>query len=325
MEEVRKYIPVSAATAFSNILPFIQSSEVNFIIPLLGNDLYRQLLSYYTTPLSLPEGVTTENKNLFDILIEYTQRPLINLALYSGYDQMNATINDAGVHRTETETEKALYKYQEDSLKSGFRNNGFNALDVLLSFIEANITTFEKFKTSANYTLRKTSIIPDANAFDLIFDISGSRLVYLKLARFIAQVEDFDISALLGAPLFALVKTEIAKPSPDAKITALIPYLRRAIAYLSVARASFQLGMNVTDKGLFFESQASTLLNSNVQTQLTDQQYHVLAKNCQKTGEDYLELLRGFLTANKTDYPLYVSPGGSPFIRNNTDKTSTWV
>jgi len=325
MEEIRKYFPVSAATSFGNISAFIQSSEISYIIPLLGEELYEQLLAYYTTPTTLPTGITTENKTQFDTLIEYAQRALINLTYYSGFDFINTIMNDAGFHRQESDTEKGLYKYQEDAVKSGFRNNGFNALDTMLRYIESHIDVFGLFKSSPNYTLRRKSIIPDTLTFDAIFDINSSRLVFLKLCRFIAQVEDFEIGALLGTKLYDLVKSEIVKDSPDAKVLALIPHIQRPLAYLAVSHASFQLGINVTDKGLFFESQETTLLNSSVQKPLTDQQYYLLATKCEKTGNDYLELLRGFLVANSSDYPLYVSPGGSPFIRSNTGKTTTWV
>jgi len=325
MEEIRKYVPVSAATSFGNISAFIQSSEVSYIIPLLGEELYEQLLAYYTTPTTLPTGITTENKTQFDTLIEYAQRALINLTYYSGFDFINTIMNDAGFHRQESDTEKGLYKYQEDAVKSGFRNNGFNALDTMLRYIESHIEVFELFKSSPNYTLRRKSIIPDTLTFDAIFDINGSRLVFLKLCRFIAQVEDFEIGALLGTKLYNLVKSEIVKDSPDASILALIPHIQRPLAYLAVSRASFQLGMNVTDKGLFFESQETTLLNSSVQKSLTDQQYYLLATKCEKTGNDYLELLRSFLLANNSDYPLYRSSGSSLFIRSNTGKTTTWV
>jgi len=325
MAEIRKYIPVSAATSFDNISPFIQAAEVSYIIPLLGDAFYSQLLAFYTNPVTLPDGVTTGNHAKFDTLLEYVQRALINLTYYSGYDFMNTIMNDAGFHRQESDTEKGLYKYQEEAVKSTFRNNGFNALDTMLAYIEANITVFPHFKLSDNYTLRKKSIIPDTKTFDAIFDISNSRLVFLKLCRFIQEVEDFDIGALLGTGLFSLVKSEIAKDAPSDKIKALVPYIQRPLCYLAVSRASFQLGMNVTDKGLFFESQESTMLNSTIQRPLTDQQFFILATKCEKTGNDYLELLRGFLQANATDYPQYVSPGGSPFIRNNTGKTSTWV
>lgn len=325
MAEIRKYIPVSAATSFDNLAPFIQSAEVNYILPLLGEELYNQLLSYYSTPLSLPAGVTVQNKSLFDLLIQHTQRALINLAYYAGYDFLNTIINDAGFHRQESDTEKGLYKYQEEAVKSGFRNNGFNSLDTMLGFLESHIDDFPLFKTSSNYTLRKASLLPDTRTFDSIFDINNSRLVFLKLCRFIKEVEDFEIGALLGDGLYARVKEVLANDLPDVAIRTLIPYIRPPLAYLAVSRASFQLGMIVTDKGLFFESQDSTNLNTTVQKPLSDQQYYLLATRSEKTGNDYLELLRGFLRAHPADYPLYSAPSGSPFIRSNLAKTTTWV
>ena len=198
----------TAGKSFDNLAPFIQSAEVNYILPLLGEELYNQLLSYYSTPGKLPAGVTVQNKSLFDLLVQHTQRALINLAYYAGYDFLNTIINDAGFHRQESDTEKGLYKYQEEAVKSGFRNNGFNALDTMLGFLESHIDDLPLFKTSSNYTLRKASLLPDTRTFDSIFDINNSRLVFLKICRFIKEVEDFEIGALLGDGLYSRLKEE---------------------------------------------------------------------------------------------------------------------
>lgn len=325
MEEVRRFVPVSAATAFQNIAPFIESAEVTYIAPILGSDLYTQLLAFYTDPSATIDGITESNRQHFSRLLEYVQRALINLTYHYGYDFMNTIMNDAGFHRQETDTEKGLYKYQEDAIKSGFKNNGFNALDTMLSFIENHLNVFPLFKNSDNYTIRRSSLIPSTQVMDHMFDINNSRLVFLKISRFVAQVEDFEIGAVLGAGLYKRVKEEIIKDEPDPKIKTLLPYIQRPLVHLAIARASFQLGVNVTDRGLFFESQESTLINSGKTTPLTDQQFYLLGIKAEKTGNDYLELLRGFLLASAADYPDYISPGGSPFIRSNTGKTSTWV
>ncbi|TSA37424.1 MAG: hypothetical protein D4R64_05735, partial [Porphyromonadaceae bacterium] len=71
LEEVRKYLPVSLATTFSNISPFIQSAEVNFILPLLGQKLYDLALKFYDSPTPLPEGITLESSPKYTILIEH--------------------------------------------------------------------------------------------------------------------------------------------------------------------------------------------------------------------------------------------------------------
>ena len=325
LEEVRKFIPVSTATSFQNISPFIQSAEVNYILPLMGQKFFDQVTAFYDSPTPLPEGITEESAPKYVILVERIQRSLINLTYWSAFDFMNVLMNDSGFHRQESDTEKTLYKYQEESLKAGFKNNGFDALDTMLEYIESNITDFPLFLESENYTERRTSIIPNTTAFNKIFNINNSRLVYLKTARFIAQVEDFDIQACLGAELFARVKSELAKTTPDSKITALVPYLQKPLAHLAIARASFQLGINVNDKGMFFESQDSTQQNSAKTTPLTDNQYYALAQTSYNVGLAYLDLLAGFLAAHAADYPEYKLPGGSPLIRSNRGKTSYWV
>jgi len=325
LEEVRKYLPVSIATSFQNISPFIHTAEVNYILPLLGQKFYDQVTAFYDSPLPLPDGILEETAPKFMILIERIQRALINLTYWSAFDFMNVLMNDSGFHRQESDTEKTLYKYQEESLKAGFKNNGFDALDILLEYIESNITAFPLFLESENYTQRKTSIIPNTTAFNKIFNINNSHLVYIKTARFIAQVEDFDIQAVLGADLYNRVKKELAKSAPDPKIVALVPYLQKPLAHLAIARASFQLGINVNDKGMFFESQDSTQQNSAKTTPLTDNQYYALAQTSHNVGLAYLDLLAGFLAAHVSDYPEYKLPGGSPLIRDNRGKTSYWV
>jgi hypothetical protein len=195
----------------------------------------------------------------------------------------------------------------------------------MLEFIESNITVFPLFRESENYTERKTSLIPNTTAFNKIFNINNSRLVYLKTARFIAQVEDFDIQACLGADLYARVKSELAKPAPDTKTTALIPYLQKPLAHLAIARASFQMGINVNDKGMFFESQESTMQNSTKTTPLSDSQYFALAQTSNSVGLAYMDLLAGFLSSHAGDYPEYKLPGGSPLVRDNRGKTTFWA
>ncbi len=325
LEEIRRYLPVSSATSFSNISPFIQSAEVNYILPLLGRPLYDLVTRFYESPSGEVEGITVASKPRYGMLIEHIQRSLINLTYWSAFDFMNTLMNDAGFHRQESDTEKTLYKYQEESLKAGFKNNGFDGLDTMLAYLEEHIAVFPLFQVSANYTQRKSSIIPDTATFNRIFNINGSRLVFLKVARFMTQVEDFEIQGILGSKLYERVKAEIVKAEPDEKILRLIPYLQKPIAHLSIAKASFQLGINVNDKGLFFESQDSTMMNSTKVAPLSDQQYWYLAKASEGAGLAYLEMLRGFLAAHSGDYPEYRLPLGSALIRDNSGKKSYWA
>ncbi len=325
LEEIRHYLPVSSATSFSNISPFIQAAETQFILPLLGQDLYELTKRFYESEPGAVEGVPEAAVPKYTLFVEHIQSSLINLTYWSAFDFMNTLMNDAGFHRQESDTEKSLFKYQEESLKAGFKNNGFDGLDTMLAFLEANLADFPLFSRSVNFTERRSMIIPNTATFNRIFNINNSRLVFLKVARFMTQTEDFEIQAALGTALYDRVKTEILKDTPDEKIVRLVPYLQKPIAHLSIAKASFQLGINVNDKGLFFESQDSTMQNSTKLSPLSDQQYWLLARASEGAGLAYLDSLRGFLAFNASDYPEYHLPSGSPLVRGNAGKKSFWV
>lgn len=324
-DEIRSYIPVSVATSFSNVSPLIGSAENKYILPLLGQELYDQVHSYYQDKDNPPDGVTEGNKAKFDQLIKHIQRSLINLTYYTGFEFLSVTINDAGFHRQESNNEKSLYKYQEDAIKQQFMDAGFNGLDTMLEYIESYPDVFPKFTLSPAYTLRKSSFIPSTFIFNQLIDINSSRLVFLKLRRFIDQVEEFTIKSVLGSGLYSLAKTEIAKSSPDSKILALVPYIQKPLAHLAMAEAFKFLGVNVRDRGVFFNAVDTTMVNSSRETPADINSLNVLIRAETDTGNAYLGLLKDFLLENADDYPTGLSDTTSPYIRSNSDKTTFWV
>ena len=321
-EEIRKYIPVSVATSFDNVSPLIGSAETKYILPLLGQSLYDQVLSYYNTPDPLPGGITLDNKGKFDALIEHIQRALINLTYYTGFEFLSVSMNDSGFHRQENDTEKSLFKYQEDAIKNQFKENGFNGLDTMLVFIESNIDVFTNFTSSPSHSLFKSSIIPSTSVFNDIIDINQSRLVYLKIRRFIELAEEFIIKAAIGSSLYARVKAEIIKDSPDVKITALLPFIRKPLAHFAMSEAYRFLGLQVRDRGLFFNATDTTMVNSSKETPALISDLEPVIRSERDAASNYLALLKDFITANIDDYPEAITYSGSPFIRDNTDKAT---
>lgn len=302
VEEIRKYIPVSVATSFANISALIGSAESKFILPLLGQTLYTQVLAYYTDSANPPAGVDGGNSAKFDTLIEHIQRALINLTYYANFNFLGVSINDAGFHRQETETQKSLYKYQEEEIKNSFKDAGFNGLDTMLEFIEENPTVFLLFTASPSYTLRKESVIPNTKVFDEIINISGSRLVFLKLRRFMTEVEDFVIKSELGDELFADMKTEIVKDNPSQRIASLLPIIQKPLAHLAMSKAFQTLGIHVRDRGVFFLSQEATQSNSSKEKPIDKISLDATIKAEESTGQFYLSMLRDFLVENNDTY-----------------------
>jgi len=323
-DEIKSFLPVSVASDIESLIPFIESAESEYIEPILGSALYAYLLTYYTNPLVTGTWIGTNHEKWADLL-KKVQRSLINLAYWTGYDLLNVTMDSTGFHREESETRKGLYKYQEDSLKSLFRNNGFNGLDKVLAFLESNIEIFADFKSSSSYTIRKSSLVPDTNTLNSIFFIDNNRLVFLRIQRYIEQVEDFTIQSVLGGSLYLKVKEEMVKDEPAPEVTALLPYLKKPVVYLSVAKALGELGVNITDRSIFLESQETASGDGLVRKTVPDSVLLQVIRAAEMSGTKYLALLKSFLLANVTDYPEYSGHSGSVFTRDNAEKRTFWV
>ena len=328
IDEIKQFLAVGAGTDFNRLKPHIQNAETAFLLPLLGPVLYSELQSFYDTPPDPPAA----NSPQFSTLLSIVQRTLIHLTYWSGFQVLNATISDGGFKRTENEKVKSLFKYQEVELKEYFKTTGFNGLDEILFYLEMEIkksegetVNFKSFADSDAWTILKSSFIPDTSTFNAIIFINHSRLTFLRLKSSMQLVEDLDIKPVLGEIIFNEIKLEMVKKIPAAKVTAILPTIQKAIAYLATALLMEESGADLTEKGLYFESTSSeNNLVQNKQPSESDR-INFLAKRNKGIGMNYLERLKSFLIANPTDWPSYSGQTGNALRRNNKDKKSFWA
>ncbi|HAQ20102.1 MAG TPA: hypothetical protein DCR40_12860 [Prolixibacteraceae bacterium] len=329
IDEIKQFLAVGAGTDFNRLKPHIQNAETAYLRPLLGAGLFKELLDFYDNPEADPP---VENKILLPELLSLAQRSLIHLTYWSGFQVLNATISDGGFKRTENEKVKSLFKYQEVELKEYFKTTGFNGLDEILFYLEMEIKksegenlNFKSFIDSDAWTILKSSFIPDTSTFNSIVFINHSRLTFLRLKSPMQLVEDLDIKPVLGEAIFNEIKLEMVKKTPSAKVTAILPYIQKAIAYLATALLMEESGADLTEKGLYFEStDAYNNLMTNKQPAESDR-INFLAKRNKGIGQNYLERLKSYFIANATDWPTYSGQTSNALRRNNTDKKSFWA
>ncbi len=329
IDEIKQFLAVGAGTDFNRLKPHIQNAETAYLRPLLGSELFKELQDFYDVP---PETPLVGEKILFGELLSLVQRTLIHLTYWSGFQVLNATISDGGFKRTENEKVKSLFKYQEMELKEYFKTTGFNGLDEILFYLEMEIgkstgetINFKSFADSDAWTILKSSFIPDTSSFNAIIFINHSRLTFLRLKSPMQLVEDLDIKPVLGEAIFSEIKAEMVKAKPSAKVTALLPYIQKATAYLATALLMEESGADLSEKGLYFESTSSeNNLTVNKQPAESDR-INFLAKRNKGLGQNYLERLKSYLIANATDWPAYSGQTGNVLHRNNTDKKSFWA
>lgn len=325
--EVKTYLPIGVGNDFNRLKPHLANAEANYIAKLLGTSMYQELAAYYASlPLDTSgDADVEEQRAIVNTLLEKCQDAICHLAYFSGFDMLNVSISDAGISRTETQSQKSLYKYQEDNLKEYFKTNGFNRLDDILLYLEENINYFSGFEASTNYTVMKQAIIPSTQVFHSIYFIAGSRLTFLRLVPHMKVVEDTAIANLLGETDYAYIKTEMAKDEPAAKVTAILPYLRTPLAYLSAAMLMEESGAELGDKGLFFEGITAGNTDNRDRKATEIDRVAALVKRTRAIGNNYIEKLKAYLVDNAASWENYSAQTGPVYNRDNTSKKTFWA
>lgn len=318
--EIKKHLPVNVSVNFKSLKPHIKVAERKYIKKLLGDDQYEELTDYYDEHHAPEERL--------DDLLDLVQFALINLAYWWGFPKLNTKFSDQGAYRNETEKQKSLYKYQEVDLRNSFKQDGFNGLDAVLEFLEINISIFPAFEGSSGYAFFKSNFICSTAEFDSIYSIGGSRLVFLKLRRFMNIVEDFKILPFIGRDFYEELKEQLLEgelTSPNGKAVEII---KKAVAFHSMSQGYVELGINIKDNGLVFETSDDPDYKKT--TTVNGLELSALIKSSRENGDRYLEQLKDHLHENIDDYPTYEDSGAydatnTAHLRDNSNKKTFWT
>lgn len=321
LEDIKGILPVSDAVDPDRLRPHLETAEQTYLKPLLG-ELYNHLESF--TGEIIPDNLQ-EHETQYRGLLKLVYRSEVHLAYWLGYDVLNAYISDGGFRRIETDKVKGLFKYQEDSLKDYFKSTGFNSLDAVLDYIESNSEHFEVFKESESWKFLKGAFIPDTKTFNSIYFIGGSRLIFMRLQPYVKVVEDLSIRQIINQENMDFIKAEMLKDDPDPKVSAILPLIRKPVAFLAVAMLMEDSGADLTDKGLFFEGRGLTMLSDTVKSPAEIERVQNLVKRNKGLGESYLLQLKQYLNENADAWGGYQFPRHGLHNRDNSGKRTFWA
>lgn len=326
MEEVRKYIPVSTSSDFDTLAPHISNAERDYLVPVIGQDMYEKLQAFYSNAnTDSSSGSELSITGKMTKLLSLAQSAVLHIAYWIGYDLLNVEVTDSGFRRTESSTVKGLWKYQDENLKGYFRTNGFNGIDTVLQYLEENIDDFVEFSASEEYTILKSSFIPNTLIFDRTVFINRSRLTFLRIKPHMQLVEDADIAPILGPIAFEYVKTQMLTDNPAEKVIKLLEYIRKPVAYLASALLMEESGADLKDNGLYYTSTIAISNNDSEHKPAAGDRIHVMVNRNRNLGNAYLDQLRSYLVAHASDWPDVVPSTGKILNRNNRDKKSFWT
>lgn len=286
--ELNQFIPVSAALYFESVQSSLEDAWRLFVLPLLGEALAEEIEAYYVDedPTALQLKVLNE-----------CQRAVANLAFWYNFDELNIRISDQGMQRQESDGSfKQTYKYQEDQLKTSFKNKGFNALDRVIDLLDKHQKDFPLYEQSPAYALRKSSIVRSTAEVDANYFINNSHLIFLRLKPIFKSVEDTVLQPALGDALFQALTKALKDGTEVLGDTTTEEFRQRCASFVvlkSIAKLVRQTG-SLTDRGLYFASIHEG--DGNLSVRPSDRETALsLAGDLEREADTRLNLLMNFI------------------------------
>lgn len=293
--ELKGILPFAASYQFERVRGLIRQTEENHLVPLLGERLYSRIC----------EATDLEKEQ------ETCREAVAHITVYDNFTLFNTQILPGGFARLTGENTGTLYKYQESELKCIFRRNGFDALDKIVSHFYSNIEQFPEFEDSEYCQAGRGELIPDRMIFSRYYK-PVSHIVFRFLQSFVHRAEDLDLSQFvrLDELRFGVLDGTLTDTQKRT-----IELVRPVIVCLAVAYAIEDMGVNITDCGVWIESRVAGDGNK-VKLPAEQDKAEKAANNYRKMAGRYLEELQKHLSGCGTVNPLK---------RDNNGKKTMWL
>lgn len=324
IEEFKQYASIDGNTNMETLQPFIDEAERLYLIDLLGQTFYDELVTAYTAANGdiNATGFNVDLKKLFP----YVQRPLAYYTLLLAIPQLTVTIGDMGIRQHRADQSDAAPRWKEEKLQIHCLKNGDIQADKLLEFLESNasVSRYATWFASANNTKMSGAIVYSSAIASKYISINNSRRVFLSIRNKIREIESRSIPKLIGKAqydeLVVQIKTGgVGIPTAANKelLTKLEPIISKRALYMQLPFMRAQ----VADGGVFLYSQTDEIFKGLL---ASDADIKILRQQLMDGEFGYVadeEDLRQFLLDNIDTYPLVKATG---VYTSRPDPGPTW-
>lgn len=293
------YSGVNTSMAWQELEPAIRQATEKFVLDYVGTELYDDLAGAFQNGDTLEDYQGKALQLLQDAVAYY--------AIYHILPEKNSVVTSMGVVTNSPDGgSQPVNQWGWKAKRWSALENGDIFLDRLLAYLEqqvaAAVTYFDLWKDSSAYTLKTSDFFRHTAELDEHLNIQRARRSFISLVRFMRQVETDIIKPLLCDDLYAAV----LEASPTDENALLLPYIRRAVAYLGAAEAIPHHRVVVDGDGFRVVSQIDQFDDRRNLTNNTHEgAIQALLLRCEEQGRRAVARLAKFLEDNVDDYPDY--------------------
>lgn len=287
--EYQQFVRITAQEGLlTNLNAFHRDALAKYIAPYLGATLLAELEAYATSAV-VPEWEGIEESVVaghLGNLLTYAKNAAAKFTLLMGSGQLDVQISGAGYVVTMNQNMAPASPERIRKLNESLEQNGYDNIEAMLQFLEANADNYPSWKNSDAYTLHLSNYVNSATEFSKIVFTNASRLQFIRMREHLNNVEVLTIDPAISEAMATRVRTEM-KGTISAPVAAILPAIKKASVNLAYA-ASLQGGAG-------------------------HQQY-------QKLGEAYLMSVVRLMEGNITNYPEFAA--STQYVESRTNYQS---
>lgn len=310
--EFKEALPVNVNVSFATLRPALATAERDYVLPLTGQPLFDALAAFYADG----GGVAPEVQGLWREAVRMVQFALIRLAYYDSFDQLAVQFSDTGL--SDANGENRVYRYQAEALRESLHRQGYERLNDLLRFVEANIAVFPQFRASRFYSVNADSLIANTDEMQALTNIGGDMRVFARLRDFISDAEGMELPFRIGERTLAALKAELALDAGGGRFAVVLRAVRMFVALWAMAEAIPLLGLQVTHEGVKVSGERAS--DGKVRQGATEAELALQSNAYRTRAEQYIGLAVRTMKADSVRFPEIRDIGGSDGHEHSTGR-----
>jgi hypothetical protein len=255
-----------------------------YLVPVLGADLYADLLEEYTSP--------TTNTPIHELLLK-AQRAVAPLAYWLDLANIQTQITESGVATQVSNNQEAAHRWEFEQVKESLAVKGCFALELMIAFLYENAVDLSWEPPIAYTCIFKTGL-----EFNQYFPLSQPYRTFESLRPIAKQVEDQYIRNSIGSDYFDFLVNLESGTAEELKV---IDYLKKAVANLTIKTAVETLSVEVSTTGVTVMLSRNPDLTVQGKENAPAQQLSMLLTSTERTGVNYLREMKKYMDTVATD------------------------
>lgn len=312
VEELKEHLSSVHKSRGGDLLAYVPTAELLHLVPMLGEGLVEQLgnLSAEDAPAHLVA------------LRERLRRALAYYTVLEAAPFLPLTLSDTGLTEQGTSGQGGSASPARQWVYNNFVEaaaaNGDKLLDGALAWLDARADEFAEELDSTEYRSRKRLLIASAEQLGAYVATAGSRRFFLALLPTLRQVEEFEISELLGEELLEQLRDGLASGEPPSADTKkLLGLVRPVLAHRAIAQGVLSLNVALTGTSLRLLSDNEAVRQRQA---ASPEALSALSQQATASAEKWQARLAAYLDSLDAD-----APPVSAELHDNTGSPSFWV